>query len=72
VCVCVWETEREIMNDADVVDAAANADVVVVTAHAEIADVDLVVDDVALAANATLVVDPITDAAWGAAPPKAN
>ena len=77
VCVCEREREGEIINDAgDVayVVVAANADVAVFAAHVAIDDVDLddVVADVALAVDAVLAVDPIIDAAWGAAPPKAH
>ena len=70
MCVC----EREIINDVDDIVAAASVDVAVVAARDAIVDVDLAGDDddVALVADAALVVDPMIDAAWGEAPPKAD
>ena len=74
MCEREREREREIIHDADDVDDVANAYVAVVAARDAIADVDLdaVADAAALAANIALAADPIIDAAWGAAPPKAN
>ena len=69
--------KREKINDADdvaYVVVAANADAAVFAAHAAIAkiDHDAVANDAAFAAVGALATDPIIDAAWVAAPPKAH